>query len=37
MTAQIDDPVGGSVKGTELHLKSDATKVDVGYWYGPVL
>ena len=33
----MDGHVAGSVTGTELHLESDASKVEVGYWYGLVL
>ena len=33
---QTDGPVAGSVMGTELHFDSDASKVEVGYWYGLV-
>lgn len=34
---QMDGPVVGSVTDTELHFDSDASKVEVGYWYGQVL
>ncbi|CAJ0958009.1 unnamed protein product [Ranitomeya imitator] len=30
----MDGPEAGSVKGRELHSDSDASKVEVGYWYG---
>ncbi len=31
---QKDGPVAGSVMGAELHFESDASNVEVGYWYG---
>ena len=37
MTDQMDGPVAGSVTGTELHFDSEASKVEVGYWYRLVL
>lgn len=33
MRATLDGPVGGSVRGTDLHFDSDSSKVKVGYWY----
>lgn len=36
MRVSLDGPVAGSVKGRELHSDSDASKVEVGYWYGLV-
>lgn len=36
MTDQMDGLLAVSVKGTELNFDSDASKVDVGCWYGPV-
>jgi len=36
MRVTLDGP-DGSVTGTELHFDSDASKVEVGYWYGLVL
>ena len=37
MTDQMDGPVAGSVTGTELYFNSDASKLEMGYWYGQVL
>lgn len=37
MVCQEALPVGGSVTGMKLHIKSDSNKVEVGYCYGLVL
>ncbi|TWW67430.1 Adenylate cyclase type 2 [Takifugu flavidus] len=34
--AKMDGPMAGLVKGRELQSDSDASKVEVGYWYGLV-
>lgn len=36
MRVSLDGPVAGLVKGRELQSDSDASKVEVGYWYGLV-
>lgn len=33
----MDGPVAASVTGTELHFDSDASKVEVGFFYRLVL
>ena len=33
----MEGPMAESVTGTQLHFESDASKVEVGYWYGLVL
>lgn len=34
---EMDGTVAGSVTDTELHFDSDASMVEVEYWYGLVL